>query len=580
MLPMLRPIHHSPTTTAMIMVLVTVVTMGHAAPLVAGAQFDFEPLAFLPGDHYVKDHTLIRQGDRIHLFYTTGTDTLGRWERPGNEIHFGHATSTDLRHWQVHEPIITWPAADWEQHRRWAPHVVRSGDGYRLYYTGVNRRIAQTIGIAASTDLWNWELERGDAFRPDTSWATWQPGRWSDCRDPFVFRHAGSWWMIVTAATRARHGALGLARSTDGLAWVDAGPLLIGHRGEPLESAQLLERNGRWFLLFTSGRSGGTWVIESNEFDGPWEFADRRRWIEGIAPEFTLIDDCEWVSRHASYTRPDRRAFVLLFDPVEWGPDGITLATDPAPGPDWLIIEGDAFHGQPTLDDNPLLRGAPAVGPIGNGWIGTAEAFARPPDEPGAVRGDGATGRLRSIPFTLHGRSLSLRIGGTSNPGQVYVALYRAADGEILFRDTGTGAEPLAERIWWTQHLAGTEVFLELVDLDPTGHLNIDQIVEGDAAAPIARSAEITPNPFADSTTITIAVGAPATATPPPAEIRIYDIMGRRQRTLIPRAAGNGQLEAHWDGRNQTGQALAAGVYFARIGGGSAELVLRLVRIN
>ena len=140
MLPMLRPIHHPPTTIALIMVLAAVVTMGHAAPLIAGAQFDFEPLAFLPGNHYVKDHTLTHRAGKFHLFYTTGTDTLGRWEKPGNEIHFGHATSVDLRHWQVHEQIITWSPAAWEQHRRWAPHVVRNDDGYRLYYTGNSRR--------------------------------------------------------------------------------------------------------------------------------------------------------------------------------------------------------------------------------------------------------------------------------------------------------------------------------------------------------------------------------------------------------------------------------------------------------
>ncbi|MGD8396734.1 MAG: hypothetical protein PVF43_14790, partial [Candidatus Eiseniibacteriota bacterium] len=350
------------------------------------AHFDFEPFLFAPDDHSVKDHTVVVHGasgdgpGTIHLFYTTGTDSLGRWQPPGNEIHFGHATSPDWRHWTVHAPVVDWSPQPWEERNRWAPHVVRDRDGgYRMYYTGVNRHIAQSIGMATSRDLVDWRpAGAAPVFQPDTTWARWRPDGWSNCRDPFVLRHDGSWWMVVTATARDGREALGLAHSADGRRWEDRGPLLIGERGEPLESPQLVRLDGRWLLLFTSGLSGGTWLLESTDLEGPWRFDARRRWLEGIAPEVTQAGDATWITRHATFDGGSRRRFVLLIDRLRLDATGPAL--DPPLLPGWTAPTGAAFLGQPILGDNPRWRGEAGVEPGGVGWIGTAEGFARPPD--------------------------------------------------------------------------------------------------------------------------------------------------------------------------------------------------------
>ncbi|HUF10484.1 MAG TPA: FlgD immunoglobulin-like domain containing protein [Rhodothermales bacterium] len=68
------------------------------------------------------------------------------------------------------------------------------------------------------------------------------------------------------------------------------------------------------------------------------------------------------------------------------------------------------------------------------------------------------------------------------------------------------------------------------------------------------------PNPFRASTTILF-------ETPETASVRleVFDIMGRRVRTLVDglHAAGAGSVE--WDGRNDAGRAVSSGTYLARL---------------
>jgi hypothetical protein len=478
--------------------------------------------------------------------------------------------------------------------------VVRLPDGrFRLYYTGVNEHIAQAIGIAESPSLDPGAvhfvpLAANPVFHPDTSWARWREDGASDGRDPHVFEHGGNWWMVVTAELRDGRGALALARSTDGgRRFEDQGPLLIGGDDE-LESPQLVGIEDRWFLLFTSGREGGTWVIEGPGFFGPWDYEARVRWLETVAPEVWRADSLPsgdhgsgteswWISTHQSYALAhagERRIFLIGFDRLRLGPTGLEIVEESGLGTDWPLVEGDAFAHQPTLGDNPAARGAPSVGMVGRGYLGSSEWFSWPPERPGRIRGHAATGRIRSRPFVLEGRAMSLRVGGSDNPDSVYVALIRTSDRAILFRETGRGVETMDERIWDIRPFSGSEVVIEIADLDPRGRINVDHITEIEAdlpgpATPAARLIQASPNPFRDS--ITLAIATPLAALNG-ARVTIHDARGRRLRALDPEGASDGAA-AIWDGLDDRGRAVASGVYFARLRMEGIEEVLRLVRI-
>lgn len=563
-----------------------------AAPAAAGVRFDFEPRAFAPLDHYVKDHAIVLAGGRYHLIYTTGTDSLGRWTEPGNEIHFGHATSLDLRHWTIEPPCLAGPRAPWEARNRWAPDLVPlPGGGFRLYYTGVNARIAQAIGIAESASLAAGAtafvpLAANPVFHPDTSWAQWDEKSWSNSRDPCVIERDGATWLLVTATHKDGRGAVALARSTDGgVHFADQGPLLLGAAGESIESPELVGIEGRWFLLFTSDRRGGTWVIEGPALHGPWNYAKRERWLESVAPEVWPDSEDWWISTHQSYQPVhdprlrDRRLYLIGFDRLALGPAGLAIAAENGLGADWPFVEGDAFTAQPTLGDNAAARGESGADPVGRGYLASGEQFTWPPERPGESRGYAATGRLRSRPFVLQGTTMSLLVGGTAGIESTYVALRRLKDGEILFRETGRDVTRMDQRVWTIAELKGTEVEIEIADLDPQGRINVDEIVEHEGAAGTvpAHLAAGAPNPFHDSITLRV---IPPSLPQAPLEIAIHDVLGRRVRTLpLPaRGAGGGVQAIVWDGRNDAGDQVASGVYFARLMASGQESVLRLVR--
>jgi hypothetical protein len=70
----------------------------------------------------------------------------------------------------------------------------------------------------------------------------------------------------------------------------------------------------------------------------------------------------------------------------------------------------------------------------------------------------------------------------------------------------------------------------------------------------------IRPNPFTFETTIRYTVPTGGSAT----SIRLYDIRGRLVRTLDNGSRAGGEFEAVWDGRDEAGRRLPAGVYFCR----------------
>ena len=61
--------------------------------------------------------------------------------------------------------------------------------------------------------------------------------------------------------------------------------------------------------------------------------------------------------------------------------------------------------------------------------------------------------------------------------------------------------------------------------------------------------------------------------------LAIYDVAGWRVVTLVDAQVESGRRAAAWDGRDETGAPVAAGVYFARLEAGgevaSRKLVLK-----
>ena len=69
------------------------------------------------------------------------------------------------------------------------------------------------------------------------------------------------------------------------------------------------------------------------------------------------------------------------------------------------------------------------------------------------------------------------------------------------------------------------------------------------------------PNPFNPATTVSLDI--PQQMRAGKVNVSVYDITGRRVRTLYQKAAVGGKYQLTWDGRNAHGRSLASGIYYA-----------------
>jgi len=127
-------------------------------------------------------------------------------------------------------PVLVPGAMDeWDRKQVLAPHVIQTGDGYVMYYSGTNSAGVQMIGMATSRDGIQWTkyndpsttaapfAESDPVFQPG------EAGAWdaSWVHQPRVFQTPEGWVMFYRG-TQNKEGSimkLGVATSGDGIHW-------------------------------------------------------------------------------------------------------------------------------------------------------------------------------------------------------------------------------------------------------------------------------------------------------------------------------------------------------------------------
>ncbi len=171
----------------------------------------------------------------------------------------------------------------------------------------------------------------------------------------------------------------------------------------------------------------------------------------------------------------------------------LLLATGAGPGrPDLPVasFEGDDYGGWTV--EGTAFGTAPARGALPGQMA--VEGFHGRGLVSSFVGGDDATGTLTSPPFRVDRHYLNFLIGGGKYPGEtclellVDAAVVRAATGP---NDRPGGAERLEPASWDVAEFAGKEAVLRVVDRRKGGwgHINVDQIVQGDRRSGIVPAA-------------------------------------------------------------------------------------------
>lgn len=207
---------------------------------------------FLPEKNWMNDpNGLIQWEGQYHLFYQ---------HNPAGPvhgaIHWGHAVSRDLVHWE-HWPVALAPTPGGpDQDGCWSGCAVDNAGVPTLIYTGV---YPQAVCLATgSADLRRWEKHPANPVIPGPP-AELAAGSGGHFRDPFVWRAAGQWHMVIGSKVEGRGGLILHYRSPDLLQWAYQGVLLEGDpsQTEPVwtgtmwECPNLFELDGRHLLFFS-----------------------------------------------------------------------------------------------------------------------------------------------------------------------------------------------------------------------------------------------------------------------------------------------------------------------------------------
>ena len=159
------------------------------------------PAGLPQSDPWIFDHSWISDGSGYHLF-AHGINATG-----GSIRHF---VSPDLSALLLPanpaNSIAITSTESWEADGLWAPHVIKYGDTYYMYYTGVIlgplKKVGGgddvfKIGLATSTDLMTWTKQTNPVYDCSAPWVATTGDNAHHCRDPFVIRdEAHNRWLL------------------------------------------------------------------------------------------------------------------------------------------------------------------------------------------------------------------------------------------------------------------------------------------------------------------------------------------------------------------------------------------------
>lgn len=175
---------------------------------------------FLPPANWMNDpNGLIQWKGTYHLFYQHNP-----YEAQWGPMHWGHAVSPDLIHWQ-HKPIALAPTPGGpDQDGCWSGVAVVKDGVPVMVYSG-NRDSKQRACLAFSRDdLETLQKYPGNPVIPDS------PAGYDllEYRDHCVWREGDAWYQLMGAWIKDVGGAVFLYHSDELVHWKELGPLLVG----------------------------------------------------------------------------------------------------------------------------------------------------------------------------------------------------------------------------------------------------------------------------------------------------------------------------------------------------------------
>ncbi|WP_410511336.1 glycoside hydrolase family 32 protein [Paenibacillus sp. BR2-3] len=307
-----------------------------------------------------------------HLFYQHHPYS-DKW----GPMHWGHAVSKDLVHWR-HLPVALAPTEPYELGETggygcWSGSAVVHDEELTLFYTGhVDGRQPLEVQCAASSaDGVVFRKRSGNPVIPGS------PDEGNvGFRDPKVWRHEGTWYMVIGSGQSSRGKAL-LYQSEDLEKWDYKGIAAEsdGTQGDMWECPDLFPLGGKHALILSPmNMEGAKNLYMAGEMDyATGQFKPQVQAMLDHGPDFyaaqTLVDDqgrrilIAWMDRWGSAMAKESRGWygaMTLPRELLLKPDG-TLAQKPVPELEKLREKGESVSGK-LLEDGQTASWQAAEG--------------------------------------------------------------------------------------------------------------------------------------------------------------------------------------------------------------------------
>ena len=230
---------------------------------------------FLPPANWMNDPngTIFYRGE-YHLFYQFNP-TKPKW---GN-LHWGHAKSTDLVHWE-HLPMALAPDGFPGEMHCWSGCcVIADDDTPMIFYTSMNlqalltraKRGSQQWMATGSPDLITWKKFPDNPILSEKIHGDQVVQQW---RDPYVWKEGDQWLMVLAGEYPGeKRGRIFLYRSLDLLEWAYVGLLATDplDRGRGWECPNYVKLGDKYMLVVSPY---GSVIYSVGEFEGQTHHTD------------------------------------------------------------------------------------------------------------------------------------------------------------------------------------------------------------------------------------------------------------------------------------------------------------------
>ena len=198
---------------------------------------------YMPPKNWMNDPKPFFWNGEYHVFFQYNPH-----EPVARLIHWGHAVSRDLVHWEM-LPIALAPTPGGpDKDGCWTGCCVEKDGLFHILYTGVH---PQVQCLATSDDLITWEKYPGNPVISSP------PEGFGDCwRDPCAWKESDAWYMLLGSEAKEVGGAALLYRSSDLIHWEYLHPLYVGDKDVFMfECPDFFRLGGRDVLLASCGKT-------------------------------------------------------------------------------------------------------------------------------------------------------------------------------------------------------------------------------------------------------------------------------------------------------------------------------------